>query len=1098
MAFVLAHAEWQAGVGFPALPPPPDMSTASKFEFFGYVVLITAFAVFSVKFSQRIQLRRMQKHRVEARAQARAQHAELPTGLNEVNVGPPADFLCAEPVQEQFLKRAAENPQKIALVATQSNGRRWEIRYGEMAEVVHRLAKQLAGSGVGDGSIVVLALERGVHQVVAVYASMLAHAAWTPVDPAVPEHRFAELVNDSQPALVLREDGGAGAEIAEWCRKLGIRNATVGADAMDLFLDGDTKGSSQGALPASPPSMTSQALLIYTSGTTGKPKGIVYSHAMVNHGAGATAHLMEMTKESIAFLKTPAIWAVAEWELFPALTRGGTLVVGTASGHKDPQYMADTIRKEGVTCLVMAPDVLDLLLDIHEAGGQLQGLKHVISVGAGMPVALANRFVSARRLPAQLHNVYGASESSCTIYTVPREGIDTSLWAKRAPVGVPQPGCSVYLLNAERSRVPVGQEGEVCFGGQLAVGYWNLPDLTALKFTEHPELGRLYCSGDVAKWRNGVLEICGRKDRQVKIRGVRVEPEEVENALYTFRLPAPASSIPSSGEARAPLLDAEAPGVSPEAAATSLTQVGCVATTGASPDLVAFVAPDIGEAGAKLAKQHLQSILPAYYVPKYIFSRAELPRLANGKVDVKELAKEADKLVGEGSAQVVMDSLGRMRNMSKAAMLETQVIHRCYTYWMLGVMCDHWNMCGVIDFAPYCLVENLPGIVPSWVELFMRQVGNDQDMFGFIFLGALQDSRLPPGETQIKFRIGYADFFCFLVYLLAGFPIPQILWAIFGSDVVNSGCSSNWIESSCSGHRWYLFMIVWTHLCMFVCQLVRLPGWAQALGQFALAIWGPQTWFDPCAISGCPTWLKWTVGWFFPYAATSSNPFTQEVVHTCPIMYDWIQWYVVFYVFAFYYSRPIMKRIIPVIDKIGLNSASWAVAAFGASVLLGSMQAAFHYPNVVMESGIKDPRFTWTDIPLEFGVNMLQPILIALSMAWFPFDVSWWGNSTLGTYLVHFYFFMFVARHMSDALKWVHSWAAPVHGVPQIIVILAAPILFMSTAGPLFHYILLSPSIVYRKVGAMRRRLQEAREVRSSQAAGAAAQPAPPAPVAAH
>merc|ERR1712232_1290941 len=130
---------------------------------------------------------------------------------------------------------------------------------------------------------------------------------------------------------------------------------------------------------------------------------------------------------------------------------------------------------------------------------------------------------------------------------------------------------------------------------------------------------------------------------------------------------------------------------------------------------------------------------------------------------------------------------GRMRNLSKAAILENQVIHRCYAYWGLGVITDHWNLCG--EVGPYCMVENLKGFVPPWVELFMRQVGNDQTMFGFIFLGALQDSRPPSGETRIWMRLGYADIFCGVVYLCMGFPIPQILHAVMGDTLINSPCS---------------------------------------------------------------------------------------------------------------------------------------------------------------------------------------------------------------------------------------------------------------------------------------------------------------------
>lgn len=422
-----------------------------------------------------------------------------------------------------------------------------------------------------------------------------------------------------------------------------------------------------------------------------------------------------------------------------------------------------------------------------------------------------------------------------------------------------------------------------------------------------------------------------------------------------------------------------------------------------------------------------------------------------------------------------MDSLGRMRNMSRGAILENQIIHRCYAYWMIGVMTDHWNVCG--EFIPACFVESMKGVVPPWVELFMRGVGNDQDMFGFIFLGALQDSRMDPGQAKVRLKLGYADLFCFLVYLLMAFPIPQLLYAlpldeilnpifhdkpspIFGPPhVINSACDTNWIMSSCSGHRWYLFMIVWAHLCMALGQLLRMPGWLQAIGQFVLCIFGPTSWYDPCA-RDLPKWVKWVCCWVFPYADGPSPPF--QPIIKCPIMYDWIQWYVFFYVVAFYYSRSGTKILTGMISRLGCNSASWAVAAFGVSSLAGAAQAAFHYPNVVLESGVGSPGFHWWYIPLEFGVSMCQPLLVALAMAWFPFNMSWWGNTTLGTYALHFYFFQFMLTHSQKLLRWM----SPVQGLPQLVVLLAMPIAFASTIGPLFHYFLLSPSFLGRRLKA--------------------------------
>jgi hypothetical protein len=636
--------------------------------------------------------------------------------------------------------------------------------------------------------------------------------------------------------------------------------------------------------------------------------------------------------------------------------------------------------------------------------------------------------------------------------------------------------------------VPTGQTGELCFGGQLATGYFGMPQLTAEKFLHSETLGRIYRTGDLARWKQGVIEICGRADRQVKIRGVRVEPEEVESALKGFRRPLRAvrqgSFLSSSATGRAALIDAEAPAPTDAAQGGALIHVGCVATTGASPELVAFVSPALDPEEMKLLKEHLAAKLPTYYQPKYIYSMEELPLMPNGKVNLRALVEEATSNVErEGLAgEQVLDSLGRMRNMSKAQITETQVIHRCYAYWMIGVMSDHWNLCGM--GGAYCAVENIKGVVPPWVELFMRQLGNDQDMFGFIFLGALQDSQMPPGQTKIRMKIGYGTLFSFAVYLMIAFPIPQLITLIFGNvsngttGITNYGCDSNWPSASCSGHRWYLFMVVYCHICIALCQLLRMPGWLQAMGHFALCLFASGDiatgggWGDLCSAGlGLPKWLRWVCCWVFPYADVQELPSGEYLTH-CPVMYNWIEWYALFYVLAFYYSRPGMKLVTGLVERAGCNSSTWAIAAFATSSVLGSMQAAFHYPNTIVESGIGGPGFKWWYVPLEFGVNSLQPLLVALSMAWLPFNTTWWGNTTLGNYSVHFYFMMWMVQHVPNVLTWMSDHN--LQGLPQVMVLVAIPFFFQSTLGAAFHYLLLTPSMIARRLQKMIRRRPQA------------------------
>mmetsp|Transcript_14588 Transcript_14588/g.26970 ORF Transcript_14588/g.26970 Transcript_14588/m.26970 type:complete len:1040 (-) Transcript_14588:57-3176(-) len=923
----------------------------------------------------------------------------------ETTYGPSAQ-LPSEPVAQQFLNKSVANPGQVAIVVrgkNADNAARYELTYESLASKVQNLAKKLLSIGVGQGQIVVLALDRGVHQVATIYATMLCGAAWVPVDTAVPESRLKELLQDINPSLVIHQEDATGLQVASWCEDVGMRTAIALLDASDLQVKAPSSG--WWSIPSSTNiKMDDCALVIYTSGTTGKPKGIMYSHAMLNHGANAVADLMEMNRESIAFLKTPYIWAVVEWELFPALIHGGRLVVGSATVHKEPQNMADIILSERVTSLVMAPDVLDLLLDAHEQGSQLQSLKHVISVGAALPVALANRFAKMSRMSAKLHNVYGASESSCTVWTVPQNGVP-GLWSKCAPVGVPQMGCCVWVLDEDLKKVPAGVTGELCFGGQLAMGYFKMPELTAEKFITHPAFGHIYRTGDLARWRAGVLEICGRRDRQVKISGVRVEPEEVESALRAFRQPKAADPEAVSGF-------------------TSLKHVACVATTASSPELVAFVSPTMSDAHVKVLKEYLESKLPRYYLPKYIFPRDSLPLLPNGKVNLRMLVEDADKSVEISSADVVMDSLGQMKSMSRGMILENQVMQRCYSYWMLGVVIDHWYGCGMVPNLKTCGIVasglEYGHLVRPWVDFALAQIGNYQCMLGFVFFGALQKTRPKPGEeANLRLTLGYEDVFILVVYLIMGMFDPD------------------WDYNE---HRWYLYMVFHAHVCIYIGQRLRLPGWLQVGLGFFFYMTEHTINFNPCQRYNLPHWLEYVLDVIFPYS--------DHRIHHCPLHVGYVMQFEVMYIAAFYYGRRAMNSVTRVISQMGLNTAVWGVVAAGVSMVTGAAWMSFKHFTAFETDPVHSA--------VKWIVFVVQPGMLALSMVWFPFDMSWWGNAALSTYISHVYFARWFHFHgLHHILKAVHYK----HPLLQLLALLFFPMAYCTIVGPFLQYCVVVPLV---------------------------------------
>ncbi|OLQ05334.1 Linear gramicidin synthase subunit D [Symbiodinium microadriaticum] len=725
-----------------------------------------------------------------------------------------------------------------------------------------------------------------------------------------------------------------------------------------------------------------------------------------------------------------------------------------------------------VDVLMITPSVLDLLLDVHELQKlrmPLRGLKHITTVGEPLPCSVANRTVAMPNLKATLRNFYGASESSCTIYQVPAHGVDLRVFPNKVPAGQPQPHADVYLMApGERPFrvVAEGEAGEVCFGGVLAKGYHKLPELTEAKFvsTEH---GRLYVTGDLGRWKDGVLEVIGRIDRQVKVNGVRVEPEEVEAVLRDFHM---ATEVEANNCNVAPakpsyslLLQDHLGGDLENVAVHDRTvNRAAVVTTSGPAQLVAFIEPRTGcEVKLEEVQAHCRANLAPAYVPKYILLQPALPSLPNGKMDYAALRAMADEHALQ-TTETVLDSLGQMRSMSKWAVLENAVIHRCYAFWMLGVLLDHYALCAMTldpndptktNSQPFCTALAGASIAP-WSEVLLRSIGNDQDLFGFIMLGAYQDSRPDaPNQPKKKLRLNWMDLYILFIYFFIALPLPQLCsfltrgqaypdrtWqSSIGTET--SGWDMNYIRGAdvTSGHRWYLLMVLQAKLYVVLCDAIRIPSWVQV----AFAIWcsysGPLFWGDTCSKNVSPG-LTFGLTW---------------LLDGCWVWIRWVEWYAAFYVFCLHYLRPIVQWM----SKVVPHGPVWAASATASSMLMGMAMAMYHYPNEMLETG-GDGKLA----ALELVVTALQPGLFALGTTYWSVDASWWGNTTLGCYVIHFVFrdrMTELFQVLSRFLTWDSS------GLLLPASILACCLGFTSTVGPLGHYVLILPQLAF---GYLRRR----------------------------
>jgi len=1010
-----------------------------------------------------------------------------PSGL-ACGIGPKPTYPRQKLVHEFFLERALASPQLTALILpstaansslqgdTTGEAERRVVTYGELREAIMHLSATLRQLGVQLGSIAALSLHRSCAQVVAVHAVLVAGGGYLPMDHTAPLSRKKLLISDSEAQVLVVHKGDQ--EMLTLSEELSISSV--------IMEPGGRQGAystlqvrnpkSQGDPYPMRPETTDTAMLIYTSGSSGKPKGIIYDHAHLLHGAWFWAEEHGVSEDSVLFLKSPYFWAVIEWELFPALMRGGRLVIAAPEGHKSPEYMAAVIKEEKVGVLMMTPSVLDVLIDVHEAQGKpLQSLRHVTTVGEPLPTELANRFTATAGLEsACLRNFYGASESCCTVYKVPSGGVDTDRFPNKVPAGISQAHAEVYIMAiGQRPLRPLllGESGEICFAGVLAAGYFKLPEMTEKCFLDTSEYGRVYTTGDLGRWNGGVLEVLGRIDRQVKVNGVRIEPEEVESVLKKFVQIRKTSrdDAPSEGEGDVELAllnlqkSTSENGNAEEELHGLVTKAAAVATAEPST-LIAFV--QLRATSDRVSSEdlldHCKKHLTSAYMPRQVVIMYEgLPLLPNGKVDfgkLKGLAEEHAMDVQEA----VLDSMGQMRSMSKMAILENAVIHRCYAFWMLGVLIDHYCHCALTadpndadKLMPYCTALATDN-TPPWSEMLIRSLGNDQDLFGFIMLGAYQDTRTKRKGQRPVLRPRWLDMYIFCVYLFMALPLPQFLsfitggWAWPDKSVAmwNTELKSIWDidymmkADSTSGHRWYLLMLLQAKFFVWICNSMCLPPWLQVL----LASW--SSYIGPVFSGNVCTDDR---------SSYTSRYFLVWVFDGCWTWVRWVEWYATFYVFCFHYLRQILDWLTPKLPR----GPVWAATATAFSMTIGLLMAMLHYPNEIIETG-SDSGWGW----LEILATMLQPALFALGTSYWSVNASWWGNTTLGCYMIHFCF----RDRMTELMT---SLSVALSGDPTGLVLPMSIILvcfaFTSTIGPMGHYILILPQLTVAWIQRQRR-----------------------------
>jgi amino acid adenylation domain-containing protein/thioester reductase-like protein len=421
-------------------------------------------------------------------------------------------------VHELFADQAATRPDAVAVVAGRAR-----VTYGELDESASRLAGQLREMGVGPEVPVGVHLERGIDLIRAILAIMQAAGGYLPLDPSLPAERLSRMCAQVDPAVVITATAGSFPAAAAAVLPLG-------GSAADL-----ARGPA--VVPDSRPQPDNLCYVIYTSGSTGDPKAVAVSYASLASVIGALVVDYQISPEDrVAQLAAIAFDTSVE-QIFVALTSGATLILPpSGTGTLAPSDLLRGIERRGATVIDLTPAYWRQLLSLtRPADERLRSLRLMIT--GGEMADPADCLAALEAAPwARLLNAYGLTETTITsaIFDVSNRR-QAEPWST-VPVGRPAGPARLMVLDGQLNPVPPGTSGEVFIGGPaVARGYLGSPGLTAERFLPDPAGApgsRMYRTGDLGRWlAGGSLEIAGRMDRQLKVRGYRIEPAEIESVL---------------------------------------------------------------------------------------------------------------------------------------------------------------------------------------------------------------------------------------------------------------------------------------------------------------------------------------------------------------------------------------------------------------------------------------------------------------------------------------------------------------------------------------------------------------------------------------
>lgn len=519
-------------------------------------------------------------------------------------------------IHQRFLARAAQWPEKTALTHPSSGTPTRHIGYARLSRRVKCLSTLLRSQGVGAETAVGICTHRNAAMVTALLAVLHAGGFYVPLDPSFPATRLAHMIEDSALKIMLVEPDLRLPEMPEHVSRVYLEE-----DGEPLTLP-----SIDTLPPVVPPNQL--AYVMYTSGSTGLPKGVQISHDAVVNFLSSMACEPGLDERDILVAVTTISFDIAGLELYLPLSVGAHLVIADKNSTTDGHRLARLLACSRATAMQATPATWRLLLAADWPGQA--GLK-LICGGEALPTVLADRL---RGRGAALWNLYGPTET--TIWSsasrVFARDEDVAEVADTVSIGHPIANTEIYLVDPRLNPVPVGVAGALLIGGRgLARGYRNRPDLSADRMIPDPfhpgrKGGRLYRTGDLARFdETGQIHFLGRLDQQVKLRGFRIEPGEVESRLL-----------------RHPSIDQAV--VTPWRRQDGEDQLVAYLVAGATPDSSEPIP------GEETLHQWLAADLPPYMIPAFFVFLPSLPLTPNDKIDRRALPEPQPALPASGEA----------------------------------------------------------------------------------------------------------------------------------------------------------------------------------------------------------------------------------------------------------------------------------------------------------------------------------------------------------------------------------------------------------------------------------------------------------------